>query len=339
MNKLLAVSLFAISGALLGGCGFGKGPQGDLVGAEDRPIFNPQEVPYGMVPCPGGTFHMGQTDQDISASMVNMNKQVTIAGFYMDETEITNNEYRQFVDAIKQDSLDVLGEEYVMTELYPDTTVWVRDFTYHMGDPLLEYYYTHPAFDDYPVVGVDWFAAKYFCNWRTKFRNAAREETGYASDPNFRLPSEAEWEYAARGGRDLATYPWGGPYLRNSKGCMLANFKPGRGDYASDGFAYTSEVGSFFPNDFGLYDMAGNVSEWCDDAYMEASVPVVWDLNPTNPDDNEPRKVVRGGSWKDIAYFLETGTRNFEYQDSARSYIGFRCSMIQIGMGTNSSLN
>ena len=135
MNKLLAISLFAISGTLLGGCGFGKGPTGDLIGAQDRPIFNPQEVPYGMVPCPGGTFHMGQTDQDISASMVNMNKQVTIAGFYMDETEITNNEYRQFIDAIKQDSLDVLGEEYVMTELYPDTTVWVRDFTYHMGDP------------------------------------------------------------------------------------------------------------------------------------------------------------------------------------------------------------
>ena len=135
MNKLLAISLFAISGALLGGCGFGKGPTGDLIGAEDRPIFNPQEVPYGMVPCPGGTFHMGQTDQDISASMVNMNKQVTIAGFYMDETEITNNEYRQFVDAIKQDSLDVLGEEYVMTELYPDTTVWVRDFTYTWATP------------------------------------------------------------------------------------------------------------------------------------------------------------------------------------------------------------
>ncbi|MBO3273537.1 SUMF1/EgtB/PvdO family nonheme iron enzyme, partial [Hymenobacter defluvii] len=95
--------------------------------------------------------------------------------------------------------------------------------------------------------------------------------------------------------------------------------------------AYTAPVGAFFPNDFGLYDMSGNVAEWCDDAYMEASVPVVWDMNPTNPDDNEPRKVVRGGSWKDIAYFLETGTRNFEYQDSARSYIGFRCAMIQIG--------
>jgi formylglycine-generating enzyme len=339
MNKFLVLPLVALSALILGGCSFGQGPQGDLVGAEDRPEFNPQEVPYGMVPCPGGTFHMGQTDQDISASMVNMNKQVTIAGFYMDETEITNNEYRQFMNAIRQDSIDVLGEEYVMTELYPDTTVWVRDFTYHMGDPLMEYYYTHPAFDDYPVVGVDWFAAKYFCNWRTKNKNAANAEAGLAPTPNFRLPSEAEWEYAARGGRDLATYPWGGPYLRNSKGCMLANFKPGRGDYASDGYAYTSPVGSFFPNDFGLYDMSGNVSEWCDDAYMEASVPVVWDMNPTNPDDNEPRKVVRGGSWKDIAYFLETGTRNFEYQDSARSYIGFRTAMIQIGMGTNQSLN
>ena len=82
---------------------------------------------------------MGQTDEDIAASMANLNKQVTIGGFYMDETEITNNEYRQFMNAIRQDSIDVLGEEYVMTELYPDTTVWVRDFTYHMGDPLMEY--------------------------------------------------------------------------------------------------------------------------------------------------------------------------------------------------------
>ena len=87
MNKLLAASLFALAGSFLGGCA-SKSPSGDLVGSEDRPLFNPQEVPFGMVPCPGGTFHMGQTDQDISASMVNMNKQVTIAGFYMDETEI-----------------------------------------------------------------------------------------------------------------------------------------------------------------------------------------------------------------------------------------------------------
>jgi formylglycine-generating enzyme required for sulfatase activity len=112
---------------------------------------------------------------------------------------------------------------------------------------------------------------------------------------------------------------------------MLANFKPGRGDYYSDGYSYTAPVGKYLPNDFGLYDMAGNVSEWCEDAYNEAAMPVVWDLNPTYYNDNEPRKVVRGGSWKDIAYYLETGTRNFEYQDSARSYIGFRCAMIMLG--------
>ncbi|ALI99190.1 T9SS ring complex lipoprotein PorK/GldK [Rufibacter tibetensis] len=338
MIKFLQFSAIALSVVLLAGCGMGRDSQGDVIGSEDRPEFNPQEVPYGMVACPGGTFHMGQTDQDIAASMSNMNKQVTIGGFYMDETEITNNEYRQFVDAIRQDSLDVLGEEFVMTQLYPDTTVWVKDFTYHMGDPLMEYYFSHPAFDDFPVVGVDWFAAKYFNNWRTKHKNNYNVESGMAPMPSFRLPSEAEWEYAARGGRDLATYPWGGPYLRNAKGCMLANFKPGRGDYYSDGFTYTAPVGQYYPNDFGLYDMSGNVAEWCEDAYSEATVPVVWDLNPTYYDDNEPRKIVRGGSWKDIAHFLETGVRNFEYQDSARSFIGFRSAMIYIGRSSDFDL-
>lgn len=331
MNKLLKLSSFVLAVVLLASCGMGRGPQGDLVGAEDRPEYNPQQVPYGMVACPGGTFHMGQADQDIAASMANLNKQVTIGGFYMDETEITNNEYRQFINVMMEDSLDVLGEEYVMTQLYPDTTVWVKDYTYHMGDPLMEYYFSHPAFDDYPVVGVDYFAAKYFSEWRTKHKNQANTEEGMAPMPAFRLPTEAEWEYAARGGRDMSVYPWGGPYLRNGKGCLLANFKPGRGDYYSDGFTYTAPVAQFFPNDFGLYDMAGNVSEWCEDAYSDATVPIVWDLNPVYNDPNEPRKVVRGGSWKDIAYFLETGTRNFEFQDSARSYIGFRNAMIYLG--------
>jgi formylglycine-generating enzyme len=149
--------------------------------------------------------------------------------------------------------------------------------------------------------------------------------------PNFRLPSEAEWEYAARGGRAMAKYPWGNPYVRNAKGCMLANFKPGRGNYFDDGYAYTAPVRAYFANDFGLYDMSGNVAEWCEDAFHPASVPLVWDLNPTYNDENEPKKVVRGGSWKDIAYFLETGTRTFEYKDSTSSSIGFRCAMTYLG--------
>jgi len=342
MNKLGVINnvcFLLLSGSLLlQACKGGKGGNdggGDLIGVQGREgwVMN---VPYGMTTCPSGTFHMGQADQDVPATQINLNKQVTIGGFYMDETEITNNEYRQFIDVMLADSLEALGEQYIRTELYPDTSVWVRDFSHHMGDPMMEYYYAHPAFDDYPVVGVDWFAAKYFCEWRTKHMNNWRAEQGLFKMPNFRLPSEAEWEYASRGGRDMAKYPWGNPYVRNAKGCMLANFKPGRGNYYDDGFMYTSPVASYFSNDFGLYDMAGNVSEWCEDAYYEAAVPVVWDLNPTYYEDDEPRKIIRGGSWKDIAYFLETGTRSFEYQDTTKSYIGFRCVMTYLGRSSGS---
>jgi formylglycine-generating enzyme len=316
------------------GCGiFGGGgydDRGELVGVRGREGWR-MTVPYGMVPIPAGTFHMGQADEDIAATHINYNKQVTIGSFYMDDTEITNNEYRQFINSILEDSIQTLGESYIMSALYPDTTVWVRDFAHHMGDPMMTYYYSHPAFDNYPVVGVTWEAARIFCRWRTEYLNDWRYSKGLFPMPDFRLPSEAEWEYAARGGRDMAKYPWGNPYIRNAKGCMLANFKPGRGNYYDDGFQYTAPVGSFFSNDYGLYDMAGNVSEWCEDAFHPAAYAIVWDLNPTYYDENEPRKLIRGGSWKDIAYYLETGTRAFEYKDSARAFIGFRCAMTYLG--------
>ena len=316
---------------LMQGCfGGGAGYNGELLGVEGREGWY-QVVPYGMVSIPAGTFHMGQADEDIAATQMNFNKQVTIGGFYMDDSEITNNEYRQFIYAMMEDSISVLGEDFVMKELYPDTTVWVRDFTHHMGDPMMIYYFAHPAFDDYPLAGVDWEAAKYFCDWRTNFLNDYRASIGQFRMPNFRLPSEAEWEYAARGGRDMVKYPWGSPYIRNAKGCMLANFKPGRGNYYDDGYAYTAPVYSFFSNDYGLYEMSGNVSEWCEDAFNPAGYTLAWDLNPTYFDENEPRKVIRGGSWKDIAHFLETGTRNFEYKDTSRAYIGFRCVMTYLG--------
>ena len=343
MNKTGVIckntSLIVVLAAALQSCGLfgggGRGDNGELIGVPGRE-WTGMVIPYGMVPIPAGTFHMGQADEDIAHSQINFNKQITIGSFYMDDSEISNNEYRQFMDNIMEDSLQILGEDFIMKELYPDTTVWVKDFAHHMGDPLLVYYYIHPAFDEYPVVGVDWEAAKFFCAWRTNYLNDFRASIGEWAMPNFRLPSEAEWEYAARGGRDMAKYPWGSPYIRNSKGCMLANFKPGRGNYFDDGYAYTSPAYSFFSNDFGLYDMSGNVSEWCEDAYYAASVPLVWDLNPTYYDDEITNKVIRGGSWKDIAYFLETGTRTFENKDTTRAFIGFRCAMTYLGRSAGS---
>ncbi len=290
-----------------------------------------QPTPYGMVLVPSGSFMMGQADEDASRSGISFNKRVTVAAFYMDDTEITNHEYRQFTSALLKDSVSVLGEDKIFSAYYPDTTVWNSDFTYHNGDPMTEYYFSSPAFDLYPVVGVSWDAAKYFCLWRSKMMNDFRKKQGLYILPRFELPSESEWEWAARGARAATKYPWGNPYVANAVGCLQANFKPHRGNYDADGYSYTSPANAFEPNDFGLYNMAGNVAEWCEDAYADNASAVTWDLNTVNKDADEPRKVTRGGSWKDIAYYLETGTRAYELQYKKRSYIGFRSTMRYLG--------
>jgi gliding motility-associated lipoprotein GldK len=216
-------------------------------------------------------------------------------------------------------------------KIYPDTLVWIRDFSYSYNEPMTKRYFAHPAFGNYPVVGVNWKQASAFCEWRTQYLNSWLESKKRAQESDFRLPTEAQWEYAARGGRSQSMFPWGNYYLRNKKGCLLANFKPGRGNYPEDGGFYTVRADAYWPNDFGLYCMSGNVAEWTSSIYYEGSYTFQHDMNPDvrwNAKDSDPpkmkRKVIRGGSWKDVGYYLQTGTRTYEYQDSTKSYIGFR---------------
>ena len=216
--------------------------------------------------------------------------------------------------------------------MYPYTLTWVRDFTYNFNEPMFDKYYWHPAYDEYPVVGVSWQQAKAFCHWRTEWKLYHLPEERRVFETPYRLPTEAEWEWAARAGRELAMFPWGGPYSRNSKGCFLANFKPLRGNYWADGYIYTAPAKEYFRNDYGLYNMAGNVAEWTESAFNPMSDIFASDLNPeytynANEADHPhfKKKVVKGGSWKDIGAFLQIGARDFEYQDSSRCYVGFRC--------------
>lgn len=431
LRAVVLIGLFTVIGC-------GPKNTGDLIGVQGRRVwFHPN--PFGMVYIPSGSFHTGQSDQDIFHSYLAPNKQMTISAFWMDETEITNNEYRQFVQYVI-DSIAVMtygedeffiedeetGERFIdwravnryfdmndpeineaiadiylpederfrhkkeidtrklfyeyewidyhyaatsaqnqdrynpqnrkafikkeRTLIYPDTLCFIRDFTYSYNEPMARHYFHHVKYDDYPVVGVNWHMANAFSYWRTYFKDDYWQFVGAPPTEDFRLPTEFEWEYAARGGRIGNKYPWGGPYTRNSKGCMLANFKPLRGNYGADGGVYAVRADSYFPNDYGLYNMAGNVSEWTRNAFEISANIFTHDLNgdyrisipeyvqqqggrftQEGSDITLKRKVLKGGSWKDIAYFLENGSRTYEYQDSCRSFIGFRCVQSYIG--------
>ena len=445
--------LYLVISAALASCY--SGPRGELVGVYPREEWI-QVNPYGMNYIHFGSYTMGPSDQDVPYALNNRSKTVTLPAFYIDQHEISNNEYRQFVywtrDSLMRDLLaqnDIEGysitetaggqeidrfinkgyklnweEEVDMTNeevfdlifdefflqgadkfydrpeidtrklqfrywwidfenaarkagkdeeygqvnsliqlhsirghsdrsqfiieetinIYPDTLCWVHDFTYGFNEPFTETYFWHPAYDEYPVVGVTWGQSQAFCAWRTHILNEYKKYNGETFVQRFRLPSEAEWEYAARGGLELAPYPWGGPYIRNNLGCPLANFKPMRGDYVEDNGCHTVPIGSYSPNDYGLYNMSGNVAEWTNTAYDESVYEYTHDMSPEyvyRADANDPasmkRKVIRGGSWKDIGYFIQTGTRSYEYQDTAKAYIGFRCVMSYLGRGKNVS--
>lgn len=224
-----------------------------------------------------------------------------------------------------------------IVNVYPDTTAWINDFDNAYNESYTRMYFSHAGYNDYPVVGVSWEQANAFANWRTDYLRRSLGKEGVMIEP-YRLPTEAEWEFAARAGNSESQYPWSETLPMDERGCFYANFKPMEGDYIRDGHLITSPVGTFNANDFGLYDMAGNVSEWTSTAYTESINKLTADMNPEYRYDaakEDPykmkRKIVRGGSWKDIAHNVRSDIRMWEYQNEQRSYIGFRCVRSQIG--------
>ena len=217
-----------------------------------------------------------------------------------------------------------------IVNIYPDTTCWVNDFPNADNEVYMRNYFSNPAYNDYPVVGVTWEQANAFCAWRTEYLlkglgPAARYVQRY------RLPTEAEREDAARG-KDGTEFPWENEDVATGKGCFFANFKPDDGNYTKDGNLITSKVGIYNANSNGLFDMAGNVAEWTSTIYTEAGVDAMNDVNPQltyNAAKEDPyrlkKKSVRGGSWKDPESYIRSAWRSSEYQNQPRSYIGFRC--------------
>ena len=224
-----------------------------------------------------------------------------------------------------------------IVNVYPDTTAWINDFDNAYNEPYTRMYFSHAGYNDYPVVGVSWEQANAFANWRTDYLRRSLGKEGVMIEP-YRLRTAAEWDFAARAGNSESQYPWSETLPVDERGCFYANFKPMEGDYIRDGHLITSPVGTFNANDFGLYDMAGNVSEWTSTAYTESINKLTADMNPEYRYDaakEDPykmkRKIVRGGSWKDIAHNVRSDIRMWEYQNEQRSYIGFRCVRSQIG--------
>ena len=228
-----------------------------------------------------------------------------------------------------------------IVNIYPDTTVWINDFNNSYNEPYMRMYFTHSGYNDYPVVGVSWEQATAFCEWRTKFYRMGQDGSKRPIEP-FRLPTEGEWEFAARNGRSENRYPWDTNSTLDDKDCFMANFKPGEGNYTKDGNLIPARVASYVPNRFGIYDMAGNVSEWTSTAYTESGTKIMNDVNPQYKYDaakEDPyamkKKVVKGGSWKDIGKNIRGDMREGEFQNQPRSYIGFRCVRSQIGFANS----
>ncbi len=481
MKKLLQFGLLASTAALLlSACSSGERSattgwkyNDQKWGGFEKLAYEGQVTGPNLVLIPGGTFTMGNLQEDVMFQWNAIPRRVTVSSFYMDETEVANIDYREYLHWLKR----VFGETYpeVWLDALPDTLVWREELSYN--EPFVETYFRHPAYDDYPVVGVTWIQANNYCRWRTDRVNEmiliergilnpnpeqrgednfnteaylARQYEGNVRKnlkdlqtggerpvrfedgillPDYRLPTEAEWEYAALGlvGNlaqeeneiisDQRIYPWNGRSLRYQQrnkyqGQFLANFKRGAGDYMgiaghpNDAAHIPAPVRSYMPNDFGLYNMAGNVNEWTADVYRPLTPLTLrdvedHDLNPFRgnrfqtkvlDEDGRPvekdslgrlryrdieddevadrenykrgylydyldgdeeseayydygrhtlisdkARVIKGGSWRDRAYWLSPGTRRFMEEDKASRDVGFRCAMTRTGSPTGNN--
>lgn len=351
-SRLMALALIPAAAMVLPSC---KGKEKDSKtgwnyndpknGGFEVSKYIEQKTGPGLVLIEGGRFTMGQTEQNIGMEMDNIPRTVTVQSFYMDETEVSNKNYRMYTWWLYK----VFGADQATLPIYkgalPDTLVWRRNLSYN--EPYVEMYFRHPAYGDYPVVGVSWKQAQDYCVWRTdRVNEMEMEKAGFKKKgtplptsgdatfnteaylaglvevegkkkkgkdgqernltvedgillPSYRLPTEAEWEFAAlalvgnaagENIEDRKIYPWAGKSLRDGRpgktqGQILANFKRGPGDYMgiagrlNDQAAPTAPVYQYYPNDYGLYNMAGNVNEWVQDLYRPLSFQDVEDFN------------------------------------------------------------
>lgn len=336
-------------------------------GGYEKVDYKNQEIGPNLVPIEGGTFTMGLTEEDVVFDWNNVPRRVTVSSFYMDETEVANVDYREYVYWLER----VHGESnrQVVKKALPDSLVWREELAYN--EPLVHSYFRHPAYDEYPVVGVTWEQANDYATWRSDRVNeylliekgvlnpnpeqkgsenfvtdaylngqyqgdvkknlkdvrtggerSVRQEDGIFL-PKYRLPTEAEWEYAALallGNKlpadevvtDRRIYPWNGVsprYKKHNKyqGQMLVNYKRGRGDYMgmsgklNDQANIPGPVRSFMPNDYGLYNMAGNVSEWVADVFRPLTSLTLrdeeqQDLNPFRGNEFKRLKLDENGN-------------------------------------------
>ncbi|MCB8964607.1 MAG: SUMF1/EgtB/PvdO family nonheme iron enzyme [Bacteroidales bacterium] len=312
--------------------------------------WKPEAGP-GLVFIEGGTFIMGRTEQDVMYDWNAVQRRVTVTSFYMDETETSNTDWREYLHWLRRVYVDY---PQVLKNALPDTLVWRSPLGYN--EPFVTDYFRHPAYNDYPVVGVSWLQATDYCQWRSDRVNemllvqkgilelelGQKNEDNFNTDaylagqytgkvkenlpsmnpdqpegrpvrfedgillPKYRLPTEAEWEFAASGlvGNtydermvERRIYPWNGHNVRNaeakSRGQMMGNFVRGRGDYMglagnlNDENTFPGSVKSYWPNDYGLYCMAGNVNEWVLDVYR-----------PQNFEDFDEIRPYRGNVFK-----------------------------------------